>query len=109
MTGAPEPNLGSRLRSLREQRGKSLREIERVASINSGYLSQLERGAVAQPTPSMIQRLSEAYDVPLSELMSWAGYSMATHLTRKSKPSAPCWTSCGSGRASIQPDRSTSC
>lgn len=76
MAGAPKPHLGSRLRSLREQRGKSLREIERVSSINSGYLSQLERGAVAQPTPSMIQRLSEAYDVPLPELMSWAGYSM---------------------------------
>jgi transcriptional regulator with XRE-family HTH domain len=76
MTGPPEPQLGRRLRSLREQRGKSLREIERVSSINSGYLSQLERGAVAQPTPSMIQRLSEAYDIPLPELMSWAGYSM---------------------------------
>lgn len=76
MTDAPASDLGSHLRALREQRGKSLREIERMSSINSGYLSQLERGAVAQPTPSMIQRLSEAYDVPLPELMSWAGYSM---------------------------------
>lgn len=76
MTSPQDLDFGSRLRTLREKRGKSLREIERVSSINSGYLSQLERGAVSQPTPSMIQRLSEAYDVPLAELMSWAGYSM---------------------------------
>jgi transcriptional regulator with XRE-family HTH domain len=69
-------SLGARLREYREQQGQSLRQIERRAGINSGYLSQLERGEVSQPTPSMLQRLAIAYELPVSTLMSWAGYTM---------------------------------
>ncbi len=54
-----------------------MRELERRRQINSGYLSQLERGDVAQPTPSMLARLAEAYDVPVPTLMDWAGYQTA--------------------------------
>lgn len=68
--------LGSNLRDLRKKQGLSLRELERRAGINNAYLSQLERGEVAQPTPSMLGRLAEAYDVPFETLMSWAGYSV---------------------------------
>lgn len=76
----PDPEnreLGSNLRELREKRGLSLRELERRSSINNAYLSQLERGEVAQPTPSMLGRLAEAYDVPFDTLMGWAGYSVS--------------------------------
>ncbi|MDQ3631330.1 MAG: XRE family transcriptional regulator [Actinomycetota bacterium] len=76
MTRGPE--LGARLRDQRTGRGLSLREIERRFQINSGYLSQLERGDVAQPTPSMLARLAEAYDIPVSTLMEWAGFQTAS-------------------------------
>jgi transcriptional regulator with XRE-family HTH domain len=68
--------LGTELRKLREKARVSLREIERRTGINSGYLSQLERGEVQQPTPSMIQRLAQGYEVPLALVMQWAGYEL---------------------------------
>ena len=73
----PDPvksGLGPRLRALREEKGLSLRKVERESGINSGYLSQLERGEIAQPTPSVLQRVARAYGEPLGTLMSWAGY-----------------------------------
>ncbi len=74
--------LGPKLRSLRERQGISLRHIERETGINSGYLSQLERGEVSQPTPTMLNRIAEAYGVPADALLSWAGYGpAATELT----------------------------
>jgi HTH-type transcriptional regulator, competence development regulator len=66
--------LGERLRSLREKRGISLREMERRSGINSGYLSQLERDEIAQPTPSVLNRIAEPYGEPVEVLMEWAGY-----------------------------------
>ena len=77
MPDPPNGELGSNLRELREKRGLSLRELERRSKINNAYLSQLERGEVAQPTPSMLGRLAEAYDVPIATLMGWAGYSVS--------------------------------
>lgn len=68
--------LGNELRRLREKARLPLREIERRTGINSGYLSQLERGEVQQPTPSMIQRISQGYEVPLPLVMQWAGYEL---------------------------------
>jgi transcriptional regulator with XRE-family HTH domain len=71
-----EPGLGPKLRDVREGRGLSLRELERRSGVNNAYLSQLERGEVAQPTPSMLGRLAEAYGVPVATLMDWAGYTV---------------------------------
>jgi transcriptional regulator with XRE-family HTH domain len=70
-----ESNLGSKLRDVRTRQGLSLREVARRAEVASGYLSQLERGDVAQPTPSTLQRLAEAYGMPVMTLMDWAGYA----------------------------------
>ncbi len=69
--------LGANLRDMRERRKLSLREVARRSEINSGYLSQLERGEVAQPTPSMLKRLADGYEVSLATLMGWAGYATA--------------------------------
>jgi transcriptional regulator with XRE-family HTH domain len=72
-----EPTLGERLRASREARGISLREMERRSKINSGYLSQLERNEIAQPTPSVLSRIAEPYGEPVEVLMEWAGYITA--------------------------------
>jgi len=69
--------LGDRLRASREARDISLREMERRSGINSGYLSQLERNEIAQPTPSVLSRIAEPYGEPLEVLMEWAGYISA--------------------------------
>src|ERR1700733_409719 len=67
------PMLGERLRAIRTERGLSLREVERRSGVNSGYLSQLERNEIANPTPSVLQKVARAYDEPFTVLMRWAG------------------------------------
>lgn len=67
-------DLGDRLRTLRESQGWSLREVATKAGVNHGYLSQLERGDVAEPAPSMLHKVAAGYDVPFQVLMQWAGY-----------------------------------
>ena len=69
-----ERTLGARLRELREKRGLSLRKVARDSGINSGYLSQLERDEIAQPTPIVLQKVAAAYGEPFGALMRWAGY-----------------------------------
>lgn len=76
MADRERAGLGTNLRELRGKRGVSLRELERRSGINNAYLSQLERGEVTQPTPSMLARLADAYDVPVETLMGWAGYAV---------------------------------
>jgi transcriptional regulator with XRE-family HTH domain len=66
--------LGERLKELRTGKGLSLRDVEKKFGINSGYLSQLESDKISNPTPSMLRKLSVAYQVPLGMLMEWAGY-----------------------------------
>jgi transcriptional regulator with XRE-family HTH domain len=56
-------SLHELLRSLREERGQSLREVARHLSVDPGYLSRIERGT--KPASSaMIERASVYYDVP---------------------------------------------
>lgn len=73
-TSDEENRLGARLRELRQDRGRSLREVASRAGVNHGYLSQLERGEVAEPTPSMLHKLAAGYGEPFVVLMRWAGY-----------------------------------
>lgn len=78
MDGCPEnggsPTSASACVSLRELRGWSLREVAAKTGVNHGYLSQLERGDVAEPAPSMLHKVAAGYDVPFTVLMQWAGY-----------------------------------
>jgi transcriptional regulator with XRE-family HTH domain len=69
-----DSGLGPRLRELRTQKGLGLREVATRAEVNHGYLSQLERGEVAQPAPAILQKLSRGYGEPFILLMRWAGY-----------------------------------
>jgi transcriptional regulator with XRE-family HTH domain len=66
--------LGKRLREVRQSRGLSLREAATRAGVNHGYLSQLEHGEVAEPSPSMLHKVAAGYEVPFPVLMEWAGY-----------------------------------
>lgn len=67
-------SFGARLREIRTEKGLSLREVASRADVNHGYLSQLERGEIAQPAPSILHKLAEGYGEPFAVLMRWAGY-----------------------------------
>ena len=66
--------LGNQLRAARELADLSLRSAAAQAEISSAYLSQLESGSVKSPSPHILYRLAEVYDVSYADLMVLAGY-----------------------------------
>ena len=66
--------FGTYLRTLRKQRGLTLKHVERVAQVSNAYVSQIERGLRNPPHPEILNRLAKVYEVPLQEMMAAAGY-----------------------------------
>jgi transcriptional regulator with XRE-family HTH domain len=61
--------LGARVRSLRRQRGLTLKELGSRAGLSHPFLSQLERG-LARPSVGSAERIAGALDVPVASLWS---------------------------------------
>jgi transcriptional regulator with XRE-family HTH domain len=73
----PKPSeLGAFLADLRRAKGFSLREVEEATgrAVSNAYLSQLEKGKIQKPSPTMLHSLAEAHAVPYEALMAKAGY-----------------------------------
>ncbi len=73
--------LGSYLREIRDQRGLSTRDVERIAKekqlgaeLSSGYLSMLEQNKVKKPSPRILFVLASIYEVDYIDLMKRADY-----------------------------------
>lgn len=66
--------LGTYLHNTRKQRGLSLKKVEKLAGVSNAYLSQLERGRRNPPHPDILKKLAKVYEVPVTELLSAAGY-----------------------------------
>jgi transcriptional regulator with XRE-family HTH domain len=62
-----EPDVGSRLRSLRELQGLSLRALAERCGLSINAISQIERGENS-PTISSLHRLAKALNVPITDL-----------------------------------------
>jgi transcriptional regulator with XRE-family HTH domain len=71
-TGPKDP-FCDRLKSLRDLRGLSLRELARRTSLSASYLSQLERGS-ASPSLETMRRLAGGLGVELPSLFEEDGY-----------------------------------
>lgn len=69
-----ESNLGKKLKSLRELRGFSLRELKSKTGISAAHLLLLENNKVRSPSPMMLKKLASAYDISFELLMKTAGY-----------------------------------
>jgi transcriptional regulator with XRE-family HTH domain len=67
--------LGGRLRELREQMGLSQAQLAGHAEVSQGYLCQLEREEVKNPSATILLRLAKALYVDPHELMDAAGYT----------------------------------
>lgn len=77
----PHPlKLGEYLATLRTAKGLSLREVEEAAdkAVSNAYLSQLEHGKIAKPSPNVLHSLASVYGAPYETLMEKAGYIIAT-------------------------------
>lgn len=66
--------LGKYLQSVRENKQLSLRAVEKAVGISNAYLSQLESGKIKQPSPSILHKLAELYEISYLEVMKLAGY-----------------------------------
>jgi HTH-type transcriptional regulator, competence development regulator len=72
--------LGAYLKSVRAGLNLSLREVETAADnqVSNAYLSQLENGKIAKPSPHILHALAGAYHIPYEKLMERAGYIAPT-------------------------------
>ena len=72
--------LGIYLKSLRSGTGLTLREVEDATGkdVSNAYLSQLENGHIAKPSPNVLHSLASVYKVPYAKLMERAGYISPT-------------------------------
>jgi transcriptional regulator with XRE-family HTH domain len=61
--------IGSRIRTIREQRGESLRAFAGRCGVSASMLSDVERGAKS-PTIAILSAIAEGLQVPLSRLVS---------------------------------------
>lgn len=59
-------NVGSRLKSLRESQGLSLRALSDICGLSINSISQIERGSNS-PTVSTLQRLASALNLPITD------------------------------------------
>lgn len=60
---------------LRKLRGDmSTREVENLVGISRSYISLLENGKREIPTPTILKKLAQAYNVSYEELMKTAGH-----------------------------------
>jgi transcriptional regulator with XRE-family HTH domain len=75
--------LGAYLKSVRAGLNFSLREVETATDnqVSNAYLSQLENGKIAKPSPHILHALSGVYHIPYERLMERAGYIAPTPAT----------------------------
>lgn len=66
--------IGPFLRSAREAKRLTLRDVERETAISNAYLSQMESGRIKEPSPNLLFKLCELYGVAYDLAMELAGY-----------------------------------
>lgn len=80
MTEQPAPNVGQRIRALREQRGLSLRALAEGCKLSINAISRIERNETS-PTVSSLHQLAIALRVPITEFFQ-EEHSAATVFVR---------------------------
>lgn len=60
--------IGDRLRRVRTEQYRTLREVSRSAQVSLGYLSEVERGR-KEPSSELLAAICAALDLPLDELL----------------------------------------
>jgi len=76
--------VGAYLKELREKRGLSMRDVERLSEISSGHLSMIEQEKVREPSPRILHSLAGLYNVSYVGLMKRTGYLPAS--VREDRP-----------------------
>ncbi len=62
----------------RDEKHFTLREVERDTGISNAYLSQIESNKIKRPSPTILHKLAELYEVAYDDLLALAGYPSST-------------------------------
>jgi transcriptional regulator with XRE-family HTH domain len=74
------------LAEARRAKGVSLRQVERATGVSNAYISQMETGQVAEPSPRKLHVLSEYYGLSYDALMNSCGYSVTSSEIKLRRP-----------------------
>lgn len=66
-------DLGEYLRTIREQLGYSIYDVNRLCDISPSYISLMENGK-RRPSPIILKKLSSIYSLDCNDLYEKAGY-----------------------------------
>jgi transcriptional regulator with XRE-family HTH domain len=80
------PNVGTRLRSIRKQRGLSLRALAELSELSPNTISLIERN-VTSPSVSTLHQLAKALGVPITSFFVESQARVEVLLTRASERS----------------------
>ncbi|HYN56981.1 MAG TPA: helix-turn-helix transcriptional regulator [Motilibacterales bacterium] len=69
--------VGEELRRLRQDQGRTLRDVSSAARVSLGYLSEIERGQ-KEPSSELLAAICTALDVRLSTLLRSVSDEVAT-------------------------------
>jgi transcriptional regulator with XRE-family HTH domain len=83
MTSQDQPDVGGRIRELREQRGLSLRALADRCGLSINAISRIERGENS-PTVTSLHRLATALNVPITNLFR-SGAELSTIIIRRNR------------------------
>jgi transcriptional regulator with XRE-family HTH domain len=83
MSQIPQPNVGQRIRSLRERYGLSLRALSERCGLSINAISQIERGENS-PTVSSLHRLAGALNIPITDFFHHEEKQVAVFVKRNS-------------------------
>lgn len=82
------PELGSRLKQLREMRGQSIRSLALTAGVSASFVSQLERGFTNASVASL-RKIAGALGVPVADLLDPNPTHSNGVLRAEQRPSTP--------------------
>lgn len=76
-------SLGKHLKKIREDRGLSIREVERQTKISNAYLSQLESGQRDMPSAKILGQLAKTYGLNIMDLIFFIDPSLSDTKNQK--------------------------
>lgn len=89
MPNTMNKKLGVYLKESRKKFNFKLRAVEEKTGISNAYLSQLENNKIANPSPSILHKLANCYNLSYSYLMQLAGHPVPEESINNKKGISP--------------------
>ncbi|MFX3616097.1 MAG: helix-turn-helix domain-containing protein [Sporolactobacillus sp.] len=78
--------FGKYLKNIRTKRGLGVNQLAAYSGVSSSQISRMEKGERKKPKPDTIKKLSNALNVPYTEMMEAAGYIQESPVNENGLP-----------------------